>query len=223
MAGLLPSRQAVVRGSLVNWVDLLIVAIVAWSAFRAFRTGLVRELTALVAVILGIFLAGALSDDLAASLDFLISDAQTRNLAAFIAIFAGVVIAGQVLSAVLSDVAGMLLLGPLDHIAGAIFGVVQGILIVQILLIAVAVFPAAASVSSAVDDSRLADVFLDSLPSVDRLLPERFRDPMDQLQRWREVTSHLQPIPTQESILPGVPKGQATPGAQSPTPAGQPR
>lgn len=207
----------------MNWVDLLIVAIVAWSAFRAFRTGLVRELTALIAVVAGIFLAGALSDDLADSLDFLISDPETRNLAAFIAIFAGVFVAGQVLSAVLSDVAGMLLLGPLDHIAGAIFGVLQGILVVQILLIAVAVFPAAASVSSAVDDSRLADVFLDTLPSVDRFLPEQFRDPMGQLERWREVTGHLQPIPMQDAILPGVPKGQPTPAGLTPTPAGQPR
>lgn len=202
----------------MNWVDLAIVAIIAWSAFRAFRTGLVRELTALVAVIAGIFLAGALSDDLSDNLDFLISDPETRNLAAFVAIFAGTLIAGQVLSAVLSDVAGMLLLGPLDHIAGALFGFLQGILIVQVLLIGAAVFPAATSVSSAVDDSTLADFFLDSLPSVDQLLPERFRDPMGQLERWREITSRLQPIPVQETILPGVPRGQA-----SPTPAGPAR
>ncbi len=198
----------------MNWVDLVIVAIIAWSAFRAFRTGLIRELTALVAVIAGIFLAGALSDDLAANLDFLVEDQQTRNLAAFVAIFAGTLIVGQVLSAVMSDVAGLLLLGPLDHIAGAIFGLVQGVLIVQVLLIAVAVFPAAVSVSRAADDSRLAQFFMDSLPSVDRLLPQRFRDAAGQLDRWRELTSHLQPIPTQEQILPGVPKGQATPTAQ---------
>lgn len=199
----------------MNWVDLVIVAIIAWSAFRAFRTGLVRELTALIAVIAGIFLAGALSDDLSANLDFLIDDASTRNLVAFIAIFAGTLIAGQVLSAVLSDVAGMLLLGPLDHIAGAIFGLVQGILVVQVLLIGVAVFPAAASVSSAVDDSKLADVFLDTLPSIDRLLPERFRDPMDQLQKWREVTSRLGPIPAQITPVSSTQVG--------PTRAGQPR
>ena len=197
----------------MNWVDLVIVAIIAWSTFRAFRTGLVRELTALIAVVAGIFLAGALSDDLSANLDFLIEDEQTRDLAAFVAIFLGTLIAGQVISAVLSDLAGMLLLGPLDHIAGAVFGLVQGVLVVQVLLIAVAVFPAAVSVSRAVDDSRLAGFFLKSLPSVDRLLPEPFRDPAGQLERWREATSHLQPIPTQEQILPGVPKGQATPTA----------
>ncbi len=208
----------------MNWVDLVIVAIIAWSAFRAFRTGLVRELTSLIAVVAGIFLAGALSGKLSENLDFLISDPPTRNLVAFIAIFTGTLIAGQVLSSFLSDVAGMLLLGPLDHIAGAIFGLLQGILIVQMLLIGLAVFPAAASVSSAVDDSKLADVFLDTLPSVDRLLPERFRDPMDQLQKWREITSRLQPIPTQETILPGVPKGVGTPTqAATATPAGQPR
>lgn len=198
----------------MNWVDLVIVAIIAWSAFRAFRTGLIRELTSLVAVIAGVFLAGALSDDLAANLDFLVEDQQTRNLAAFVAIFAGTLIVGQVLSAVMSDVAGMLLLGPLDHIAGAIFGLVQGILVVQVLLIAVAVFPAAVSVSRTADDSRLAKFFLESLPSIDRLLPQQFRDPAGQLDRWREVTSHLQPIPTQEQILPGVPKGQPSPTAQ---------
>ena len=212
----------------MNWVDLAIVAIIAWSAFRAFRTGLIRELTALVAVVAGIFLAGALSDDLSANLDFLIEDKQTRNLVAFIAIFAGTLVAGQVLSSILSDVAGMLLLGPLDHIAGAIFGLVQGVLVVQVLLIAAAVFPAAVTVSRAVDDSRLADFFLDSLPSVDRLLPSQFEDPSGQLRKWREITSHLQPIPTQEQLLPGVPAGQATPRPASTavpqqTPAGQPR
>ncbi|MBM4411545.1 MAG: CvpA family protein [Chloroflexi bacterium] len=202
----------------MNWVDLVIVAIIAWSAFRAFRTGLIRELTALVAVVAGIFLAGALSDDLSANLDFLIADERTRDLVAFVAIFAGTLVAGQVLSAVLSDVAGMLLLGPLDYIAGAIFGLVQGVLVVQVLLIAVAVFPAAVSVSRAVDDSQVADFFLESLPSVDRLLPERFRDAAGQLDEWRDITSRLQPIPTQEQILPGVPKGQTTP-----LPTAQPR
>lgn len=208
----------------MNWVDLAIIAIIAWSAFRAFRTGLVRELTSLIAVIAGVFLAGAFSAKLSENLDFLISDAPTRNLVAFIAIFVGVLIAGQVLSAFLSDVAGMLLLGPLDHIAGAIFGLVQGILVVQMLLIGLAVFPAAASVSSAVDDSKLATVLLETLPSVDRLLPDRFRDPMGQLEKWREVTSHLQPIPKQDTILPGLPKGVGTPTpVATATPAGQPR
>src|SRR5689334_18833503 len=81
----------------MNWVDLLIVAIVAWTTFRAFSNGLVREVVTLLAVVLGLVLAGTLYDNLAANLEFIVDDPTTRRLIAFAAIFAGVAVAGKIL------------------------------------------------------------------------------------------------------------------------------
>ena len=170
----------------MSWVDLLIIAIIAWTTFRAFSVGLIREVVNLGALIVGIILAGFLYDDLAANLDFLIDSSTTRNLIAFLAILGGIVVAGQVIAVLLKQTAALLFLGPFDHLGGAFFGFVKGIIFAQILLIAVAVFPAWETLSRAVDDSTLAPILVDWLPSVEALLPAEFDLPLDQLEEWRE-------------------------------------
>src|SRR5690606_17985140 len=86
----------------------LILAIIAWLTFRAFANGLIREVVTLLAMVLGIILAGAYYDDLAADTAFLIEDDTVRNLASFGAIFIGIVVIGWLLSTVLRRVAALL-------------------------------------------------------------------------------------------------------------------
>ncbi|MFA7249977.1 MAG: CvpA family protein [Dehalococcoidia bacterium] len=167
----------------MNWLDLLIVGVLAWTTFRAFTTGLIREVVTLVGLIAGIALSGAFYDDLSANLEFVISDSTTRSLAAFAAIFIGTMIAAQVLSAVLRTASSLLLLGPLDRIGGAAFGLVKGLLLVQVLLAAVSVFPAQATVARAVADSKIAPVLLRYSPAIRFGLPQEFQDPLGQLRR----------------------------------------
>ncbi len=191
----------------MNWVDLLIAAVIAWTAFRGFSVGLIRQVVMLLAVVLGVVLAGLLYDDLAENLDFLIEDATTRNLIAFIAIISGTVIAGSVLAAVLKTTASLLLLGPLDHIGGAVVGFIRGLIYVQLALIAFAVFPASESISRAVDDSTLAPLFLDRLPIVQIALPGEFNNPLDQLEAWRDALG---------TLMPQVPAAGASEGTGAP-------
>jgi membrane protein required for colicin V production len=178
----------------MNWVDLLIAAVIAWTTLRGFSVGLIRQTVMLLAVVAGIFLGGMLYDDLAENLDFLIEDATTRNLVGFGAIVIGAMIAGSVLAAVLKTTASLLLLGPLDSIGGAVVGFLRGLLYVQLALIAFAVFPASEVASKAVDDSRLAPLFLDRLPLVEIGLPSEFANPLEQLEAWREALGALTPI-----------------------------
>lgn len=177
----------------MNWVDLLIVAVVAWTTFRAFSVGLIREVVTLVAVVAGILLAGAFYDNLSANLEFLIEDQTTRNLIAFVSILAGTMVAGQVLGGMLKQFANLLLLGPLDHIGGAAFGFLKGMLVVEVALLALAIFPAIQLVSRSVDDSRLAPFFLDTVPVAEVGLPSEFQHAREQLDAWRErLNSYLQ-------------------------------
>ena len=111
------------------------------------------------------------------------SDESTRNFVAFIAIFAGVVVLGQIGAAMLRRAAAMLLLGPFDHLGGALFGFAKGAALIQILLIVASVYPFSSQVDRALDRSSLAPVFLDSVPVMLRLLPGEFSDALDALER----------------------------------------
>jgi membrane protein required for colicin V production len=163
----------------VHWIDLVIVAIVAWSAFSAFRRGLIRQLVSVLSVIAGGLIAAHLHSRLAANIDFIVEDETTRKLIAFAAIFAGIVVLGQILSMLLRTAAGLLMLGPIDHLGGAAFGVLQGLLIVLFLLFALSAFPASERLTEALQESTLAPYFLDRLPLVERLLPAEFRDAIE--------------------------------------------
>lgn len=177
----------------MNWVDLLIAAAIAWTTFRGLRTGLIRQVVWLVAVLAGLLLAGALYDDLSANLDFVIDDQTTRDLVAFVAIILGSVIAGIVLGEVLRTTATLLMLGPMDSIGGGVVGFIRGLVYVQLALLAFAVFPANETLAKGIDESTLAPFFLDEIGFVEAILPDEFEDPMGQLERWRGALGLLLP------------------------------
>lgn len=186
----------------MNWVDLLIAGAIAWTAFRGLRTGLIRQAVWLIAVVLGLVLAGALYDDLSANLDFVIEDPTTRDLVAFVAIIVGAVIAGAVIGEVLRTTATLLMLGPIDSIGGAVLGFIRGLIYVQLALIAFAVFPANETLARAIDDSSLAPFFLEDIGFVRAVLPAEFEDPLGQLEAWRERLGAL--MPHLEGALPAA-------------------
>lgn len=159
----------------MNWLDLAIVAVIAWSAFSAFRAGLIRVVVSLISTVVGAVLAGRLYAQLAGNIDFLAESPEMRNLVAFVAIFAGVMVLGQVLSAMVRTASSLLFLGPLDHVGGAIFGFVQGLLVVELLLFAVTTYPATPALARALEGSTLAPVFITQIPIFERLVPQEFR------------------------------------------------
>ncbi len=161
---------------MLNWVDLGIILILGTLTWRAFSVGLIREVVMLAAVVLGAALAGQLYMELAADAEVLIEDQRTRELAAFVAIFAGVVVLGLIAALLLRRTAAVLLLGPFDRLGGAAFGLLKGVVVVEVLLVAVTAFPAAAGVTAAADSSALAPFFLDAFFVIHPLLPPELTD-----------------------------------------------
>jgi membrane protein required for colicin V production len=170
----------------MHWLDLVIVAVIAWLTFTAFSRGLIREVVTLVALIGGAIVAGAFYDELSANLEFLISDTTTRNLLSFGALLAGILVLGQLVAGAMRKTAHLFMLGPFDHLGGAAFGFVKGIILVEVALIAVSVFPASEAVADAIDESTLAPVFLERAPVAELALPPEFDDALDHLREWQE-------------------------------------
>ncbi|MEJ5222354.1 MAG: CvpA family protein, partial [Tepidiforma sp.] len=118
----------------MNWLDLLLIAAIALSAWRGYANGFIRELVILVSVILAIPLAGALYSRMFPKVDPIIDNEDLSAVVSFLAIMAGVIIGGNVVAHLLKRTAEMLNLGGLDRLAGGLFGFLKAALVAQAIL-----------------------------------------------------------------------------------------
>jgi membrane protein required for colicin V production len=159
----------------VNWLDFVIIVTIVWFALAGLTTGLVREAVALFAALVGVVLAGHYYQRLADDVRIVHDDANVDRLVAFLAIFAACVLIGQLAGTMLKGAVSLLLLGSIDHAGGLVLGTLKGCVIVELVLLGFAAFPAAGWMTKAMDTSLLAPVFLSGVPWLLHLLPASFR------------------------------------------------
>jgi membrane protein required for colicin V production len=162
----------------MNWIDLLIVATIAGIVFGAFAAGLIREAVTLIAAIVGIVIAGALYDDLAADVLVFMDNEGTAEAISFIILAGAVYLFGQIIAILLSRTASLLMLGWADKAGGAVFGFIKGIIVVQALLIIFAAYPSL-EFSDAIAGSELAPFFLEDVDFLLWVLPDNFDSRID--------------------------------------------
>lgn len=189
----------------MNWLSLVLAAILALLTWRAYRNGFVRELVSLGAAVVAIPVAGVFYDDMVPKVQPIVDNDTLARLVSFIAIFAGVVVGGQVAAHLLKQAVNLLNLGAADHVAGAIFGFVKAYIICQVILIALVAFPSP-DLTDAIDESSVAAFLLDSAPPVLAVLPDRFDT---------QISRFLSGLPSSGLL---APTATATPVA-TPTPA----
>jgi membrane protein required for colicin V production len=116
--------------------DLLLAAIILASTLLALNHGIIRELIAVAAWILGVGFAllfsGAVGRWFPANL---LGDPHWRYVIAFVIILVITLIIGAVLSSLLKSGAKAIGLGALDRILGGLFGVARGILVAMVLVL----------------------------------------------------------------------------------------
>lgn len=162
----------------MNWLDIVIILVVAFFAFMAFRAGLIRELVTLVSAVAGIVLAGLFHDDFSREVLVSIDNENASLLVSFLILLGAVYLAGQLIAIMLRQVASLLMLGWADKAGGAAFGVLKGLIIVQVLIIALVTYPQL-GLDDAIDGSALASVFLDAVPVLLLILPNEFERAVD--------------------------------------------
>ena len=162
----------------MNWLSIAIVVVIGVLTWRSYRSGFIRELVSLAAVILAVPVAGILYDDLYPKVHPIVDNVALANLISFVSLFAGVIVAGQVISHLLHQVAAALNLGAVDKIAGGAFGLLKGVLVCQVLLIVLVAFPAP-DLRDEIDGSPVAKRLLDGTPFVLAILPQGFNDEVD--------------------------------------------
>jgi len=162
----------------MNWLDIVIVLVIAFFASTAFRAGLIREVVTLVSVVVGVVIAGIFYDDLARDVLTFIDDEKTALVVGFLVLLGAVYLAGQLVAVMLKQAAALLFLGWADHAGGALFGLIKGLIVVEVLLVLLVTFPRL-GLKSDIDGSALASVFLDAAPLLLLVLPNEFERAVD--------------------------------------------
>ena len=164
----------------MNWLDIIVVATIAWFIFSAFWAGVIREIVAIVGVALGIVLAGLFYQDLADDVKLVIDGDNAPRIIAFLLIFGACALAGQLVAMVLKQTAALLMLGTFDHLLGAVFGFAKGIVVVEILMIVFVTFPAL-GLKETIDESMFGPIFLNGIPFLLKVLPSEFDSAVEAL------------------------------------------
>lgn len=152
----------------MNFLDWLLIAILAFSAIQAFIRGLVLELFSLGGLICGILLASWNYSRVADRLSGVISNPAAASIVAFLVIAIGVMLIAAVLGRIIHASAHAIGLGFFNRLGGAAFGAVRGCLLGVAILTAVTAFLPAAEW---LKNSRLAPYFLAGSHAVSFVVP----------------------------------------------------
>ncbi len=142
-------------------VDILILVVLVVFLIKGLLRGLLKEVCSLLGLVLGGVFAFTFHLPLA---QFLQDDAglpgQISVWAAFLAIFLGVIIVFAVLGFVLHRFVKMILLGGVNRLAGGVFGLIQAVVIIAMIVLALGSQPAPAMARQMVAASHLAPPFV---------------------------------------------------------------
>jgi len=154
----------------MNWLDIVIIVAIAIPTLIGLRIGMIKAALSLAGLIVGVIVAGRYYLPLSEQLSF-ISPASVAEIVAFAIILVGVMVIAGVLARLLKWTASVIMLGWVNHLGGAVFGLVLGAIFCGALL---ATWLKFFGVTEAITESNLAIILLDRLPMVLALLPDEF-------------------------------------------------
>ena len=154
----------------MNWLDIVIIVVIAISAFIGLRIGIIKAVLSLAGLIVGVMLAGHYYVPLSEQLSDIIPQANVAEIVAFAIILVGIMVIASVLASLLKWVASVIMLGWVNRAGGAFLGLVLAAIFCSALLAIWVKFFG----SGLVTEAFLASVLLDKFPLILGLLPSEF-------------------------------------------------
>ena len=120
----------------MNYLDIVILIILALFGLKGLRKGLIIEVVTLLALVVGIFGAMRFSDFTAEHLQEVMNiDPKFLNTIAFVLTFVILVVVVNLIGRAASKLAKTLELGLLDGLGGFVFGVAKGVLLCSLIIV----------------------------------------------------------------------------------------
>jgi membrane protein required for colicin V production len=154
----------------MNWLDIIIIVLIIVPGFIGLKAGIIKALFTVAGIIVGVVLAGLLSDSLGGALTF-ISDPGIARVVAFAIILVVVMIVATIAAKLVKWAISAVLLGWVNRLGGAILGLFLGMIFCGAVL---TMWVKYLGISSVVEESVLAGVLLNGFPIVLGLLPAEF-------------------------------------------------
>jgi len=124
----------------MNWLDIVLLVILATSIITSFRKGFSREVISLVSVVLALLLGSWFYGTAGSFLLPYLSSRSMAMFAGFFLVFLGVILLGTVVSYSVGKFIKVTGLSFFDHVLGAVFGLARGLLIAVALVLGMMAF-----------------------------------------------------------------------------------
>ncbi|MFC1939505.1 CvpA family protein [Chloroflexota bacterium] len=154
----------------MNWLDIALTVILVVSIAGGLKTGLIKAVLSLAGLIVGVILAGRFYGPLSEQLTF-IPQAGVAKIVAFAIIMVGIMVIASVSALFLKWLASVTMLGWVNRLGGAIFGLLLGAMFCGAML---ATWTKFFGTGGVITESALAIILVDRFPAVLALLPEEF-------------------------------------------------
>jgi len=127
----------------MNFIDAIIAIPILWFAYKGFTKGLIIELATLIALLLGIYIAGHFSDYTADFLrDKMDFHSRYMSIISFSITFLGIVLLVMLFGKSLEKVVNVLLLSFVNKISGALFGLIKAAFVISTIIYILGTFDA---------------------------------------------------------------------------------
>jgi len=160
----------------MNWLDILLLIIIAASVAGSFRKGLSREIIHLASVVLALLSACWFYGTVGSYLTSYLSSPQIANFIGFALVFAAVIALGHAVSYVVGRFLKITGLSIFDHLLGAVFGALRGALISVALIMAIMVFFSAGHRPDSVVNSRIAPYVVEVARAFAAMAPHELKE-----------------------------------------------
>jgi membrane protein required for colicin V production len=170
----------------MNWIDVILISILALTTILGVVKGLVKQIFGLLAVIIGLILALGFYSQVSSLYLRFISNEVLAHFLGFLTIFLIVLCLGWVSSYTLSK----FIKGPLrflNNILGGGLGLLKGILICGVVVFALLVFPIS---KKALKESALSPVCLQMTRAIISLIPKELKERFKEA--YKEVTKRVE-------------------------------
>ncbi|MFC2002613.1 CvpA family protein [Chloroflexota bacterium] len=154
----------------MSWLDIIIIIVLAVFTLMGLKTGIIKAVLSLAGMIIGVILAGHYYLPLSEQLPF-VSQTGVARIVAFAIILIGTMVIASVLARLLKRATSAIMLGWVNRLGGAIFGLVLAAIFCGAAL---AIWIKLFGIAGAITESSLAIILLDRLPLALALLPNEF-------------------------------------------------
>ena len=119
---------------MLNWVDIIIIAVTTISLLFGLWRGLVKEIFSLLTWVAALFVARVYSEHLVPMLPGVLEGDTTRYVAAFAMLFIVTMMVGTILNHFMGKLLSSTALKSTDRMLGGMFGAARGMIIVLVAI-----------------------------------------------------------------------------------------